>query len=143
MELSWKDLLIYILQSVVAFVVSFGIPYLASLIKKKVKNEELGRVIDRAEKIVTDSVSLINQTFVDALKEADKFGVEEQKAAFEMCKQKVLSLLNAEAIEAIYQTYGDLEQWLKTQIEANVRNEKMFKIEPLELDSAEGVEVEG
>jgi len=122
--MDWEKLLAYILESLVVLLATVVLSYGASLLKKKVKNEEISRLIDRATKIVADSVLLINQTYVDALKQEGKFDKIAQAKAFEKCKQKVLALLSVEAREAIYATYGDFEQWLKTTIEANVRNEK-------------------
>lgn len=122
--MDWEKLLAYILESLVVLLTTVVLSYGASLLKKKVKNEEISRLIDRATKIVADSVLLINQTYVDALKQEGKFDKIAQAKAFEKCKQKVLALLSVEAREAIYATYGDFEQWLKTTIEANVRNEK-------------------
>lgn len=122
--MDWEKLLAYILESLVVLLTTAVLSYGASLLKKKVKNEEISRLIDRATKIVADSVLLINQTYVDALKQEGKFDKIAQAKAFEKCKQKVLALLSVEAREAIYATYGDFEQWLKTTIEANVRNEK-------------------
>lgn len=122
--MDWEKLLAYILESLVVLLTTAVLSYGASLLKKKVKNEEISRLIDRATKIVADSVLLINQTYVDALKQEGKFDKIAQEKAFEKCKQKVLALLSVEAREAIYATYGDFEQWLKTTIEANVRNEK-------------------
>lgn len=123
--MDWKDLLIYILESLCGLVITVGIPLGISLLKQKIKNEQLSRVIDRAAKIVSDSVLLVNQTYVDALKQAKQFDKEAQEKAFAICKAKIIALLNEEAIQAIYETYGDLEEWLRTEIEANVRNEKI------------------
>ena len=123
--MEWKDLLIYILESLCGLVITVGIPYAVMLLKKKIENEQLSRLLDRAAKIVSDSVLLVNQTYVDALKQAKQFDKEAQEKAFAICKAKIIALLNEESIQAIYETYGDLEEWLKTEIEANVRNEKI------------------
>lgn len=133
MNLTWKDLLIYIIQIVCGLVITVGIPYGFTLLRKKVKDERLSRIISRVENIVSKTVILINQTYVDALKEAGKFGKEEQKAAFEMCKSKVLAMLNDEAIKAIAETFGDFDEWIRTLIEAYVRDEKYTVIDESKL----------
>lgn len=124
--MEWKDLLIYIIESLCGLVITVGIPYGVALLRAKIKNEQLARVLDRAAKIVTDSVLLVNQTYVDALKQADHFDAEAQKEAYELCKERVLAMLNQEAVKAIYETYGDFEVWLRTMIESNVRQEKLI-----------------
>lgn len=123
--MDWKDLLIYIIQSLCGLVISVGIPYAFTLLRKKVKDEKLARIIDRVENIVSKTVILVNQTYVDALKESDLFDKEAQIAAFEMCKERVLAMLNEESINAIAETYGDFDEWIRTLIEAYVRENKL------------------
>lgn len=125
----WKDLLIYIIQTLCGLVITVGIPFLFSLLRKKIKDEKLARLLSRVENIVKQTVILINQTYVDALKEEGLFDKEAQKAAFEMCMEKVLTMLNDEAIVAIAETFGDYEEWLRTLIEAYVRENKLEYIE--------------
>lgn len=122
--MNWKDLLIYVIQTLCGLVISVGIPYLFTLLRKKVKDEKIARIISRVENIVRKTVTLINQTYVDALKEAGKFDKEAQKAAFDMCKERVLAMLNEESIKAIAETFGDFDEWIRTLIEAFVRDEK-------------------
>lgn len=137
MEMTWKDLLIYIIQTLCGLVITVGIPYLFTLIRNKVKDEKLERIINRAENIVSKTVILVNQTYVDALKDADMFDKEAQKAAFEMCKEKVLAMLNEESIKAIAETFGDFDEWIRTLIEAYVRENKMEYIEIAEVNTEE------
>lgn len=123
--MDWKDLLIYIIQTLCGLVITVGIPFLFTLLRKKIKDEKLARLLTRVENIVKQTVILINQTYVDALKEEGLFDKEAQKAAFEMCKEKVLAMLNDEAIVAIAETFGDYEEWIRTLIEAYVRENKL------------------
>lgn len=127
--MDWKDLLIYIIQTLCGLVITVGIPFLFTLLRKKIKDEKLARLLSRVENIVKQTVILINQTYVDALKEEGLFDKEAQKAAFEMCKEKVLAMLNDEAIVAIAETFGDYEEWIRTLIEAYVRENKISYIE--------------
>lgn len=127
--MDWKDLLIYIIQTLCGLVITVGIPFLFTLLRKKIKDEKLARLLTRVENIVKQTVILINQTYVDALKEEGLFDKEAQKAAFEMCKEKVLAMLNDEAIVAIAETFGDYEEWIRTLIEAYVRENKLEFVE--------------
>jgi hypothetical protein len=127
--MDWKDLLIYIIQTLCGLVITVGIPFLFTLLRKKIKDEKLARLLSRVENIVKQTVILINQTYVDALKEEGLFDKEAQKAAFEMCKEKVLAMLNDEAIVAIAETFGDYEEWIRTLIEAYVRENKLQFVE--------------
>lgn len=132
MEMNWQDLIMYIIQTLCGLVITVGIPFLFTLLRKKIKDDKLNRIITRVENIVSKTVTLINQTYVDALKEQDMFDKEAQKAAFEMCKEKVLQMLNEESIKAIAETFGDFDEWIRTLIEAYVRENKYITIESIE-----------
>lgn len=127
--MNWEDLLTYIIQTLCGLAITVGIPFLFTLLRKKIKDEKLARLISRVENIVSKTVILVNQTYVDALKEEGLFDKEAQKAAFEMCKEKVLAMLNDEAIVAIAETFGDYEEWIRTLIEAYVRENKLEFVE--------------
>ncbi len=127
--MNWEDLLIYIIKAVCGLVISVGIPLLFTVIRKKVKDEKLNRLLSRVENIVSKAVILVDQTYVDALKEEGLFDKEAQKAAFEMCKEKVLEMLNEETIAALAETFADYEEWIRTLIEAYVRENKVQYIE--------------
>ena len=127
--MNWEDLLIYIIKAVCGLVISVGIPLLFTVIRKKVKDEKLNRLLSRVENIVRKVVILVDQTYVDALKEEGLFDKEAQKAAFEMCKEKVLEMLNEETVTALAETFADYEEWIRTLIEAYVRENKSQYIE--------------
>lgn len=127
--MNWEDLLIYIIKAVCGLVISVGIPLLFTVIRNKVKDEKLNRLLSRVELIVSKAVILVDQTYVDALKEEGLFDKEAQKAAFEMCKEKVLEMLNEETIKALAETFADYEEWIRTLIEAYVRENKLQFIE--------------
>lgn len=133
MNLEWKDVLTYIVQTLCGLVITVGIPYAFTLLRKKVKDDKLARIISRVENIVSKTVILVNQTYVDALKVNGKFDKEAQKAAFEMCKERVLAMLNDESIKAIAETFGDFDEWIRTLIEAYVRDEKYTVIDESKL----------
>ena len=96
----------------------------AQAIKDKNKQEGLNKYIDRATKVITDVVTAISQTTVDTLKQQGAFTKEKQKEAFNKAKKEILELLTKESKEALKEAYGDLDAWIKSQIEANVKRNK-------------------
>ena len=124
MATTWNEVLISIVGGLVglAFTVVSVIlvPMLVEWLKTKTKNEVLQNAIGRAGEIITNAARATTQTYVDALKKANAFDAAAQKTAFNMTMSAVLELLNAETKQAIIDTYGDLEKWLTTEIEAAV-----------------------
>ena len=65
-----------------------------------------------------------NQTYVDALKASGSFDVEAQKQAFMMCKDAVMKILSNEAKDYLASIYGDLDKFIESMIEAQVKQAK-------------------
>ena len=71
-------------------------------------------------------------TFVDSLKKEGKFDLDAQRAAYEEAENRILELggpnykvpLNKELRKVIDLIYGDVDIWLSTQIEAEVKRRK-------------------
>ena len=102
--------------------------YLIKLIRKK--NEELDakvnkevskKYIDMLADTITDCVISTNQTYVDALKAANAFDKEAQKKAFELTYNKIMNVLTEDAKEYLTTIYGDLEIYISTKIESEVK----------------------
>lgn len=116
----WMDVIIQVVEILLGLVVTVGIPYLFSIIKKKTNNETTEKYLNLAESYLKDAVKMTNQTFVNYLKETKNFGEEEQRKAFEMAKQAWIAMLSEEARTIILNTVGDIDEYLNTKIEAMV-----------------------
>lgn len=122
--MDWEQVVVYLIEAICATIVSVAIPYLANLLKQKVKNDKLVKWIEIAEGIVNKAVLTVKQTYVDGLKKDGKFGADEAKEAFESAKTQILAQLNETAKSAIIEAYGDIDDWIRSQIEANVSETK-------------------
>lgn len=122
--MTWTDILVKLVEVVFYGLISIVIPLLFSLVKKYNKNVQVEKLIDKAEVIVTKCVAMVNQTFVDYLKKEDSFDDEEKRQAFELAKANILEMMSEEAKLAIIEQIGDLDVWLKVQIEAAVAEAK-------------------
>ena len=89
-------------------------------LKNKNKNEKDDKYIDRITEIVTLCVITTTQTYVDSLKKLGQFDQNAQIEAFNKTKDAVMSMLNDELKDFIVDTFGDLNEYLSTQIEATV-----------------------
>ena len=105
--------------------------YLVKLIRKKnkeldekVSKEVSRKYIDMLADTITDCVVSTNQTYVDALKAANAFDKEAQKKAFELTYNKIMNVLTEDAKEYLTTVYGDLEIYITTKIESEVKTYK-------------------
>ena len=98
----------------------------AEELKNKNKSDKDDKYIDRITEIITLCVITTTQTYVDSLKKQNAFDKDAQLEAFNKTKTAVLNLLNEELKEFIIETFGDLNEYINTQIEATVSctNEK-------------------
>jgi hypothetical protein len=86
--------------------------------------EFLNKYVELAESVMLKSVVFVNQTYVEALKKQGAFTAENQIEAFNLAKERVLSILTEETIEALTMMYGDYMQFIDTTIEELVNYQK-------------------
>lgn len=123
-----NEILLDVLKALVTFVVIpllswFGVE-LVKWLSNKNKNEKSKQYIEDAVSAVVIAVSEVSQTYVDALKKEGKFDADAQFIAFELARDKALSLINNNSIKAIEVVYNDFEYWLDLIIEQKVRELK-------------------
>lgn len=94
--------------------------------QSKIDNDLADKYIKMVTETVVSCVKATNQTYVDSLKATGAFDVEAQKKAFNMTKNAVLSILTAEAQEYLTEAVGDLNVYINQQIEAAVKDEKLW-----------------
>ena len=97
-----------------------GIRYLAS----KTDNETAKKYLADADAAISTAVTYTSQTYVDALKKSGSFTKENQKEALQLAVDKAATLMTAEARSFLEKAYGDLNAYLVSRIEAEVRVQK-------------------
>ena len=73
---------------------------------------------------ITQCVIATNQTYVESLKKDKAFTAEAQAEAFDKTLNAFMDVLSEDAKKYITETFGDLETYLTTQIEAAVNTNK-------------------
>lgn len=124
--IDWENILAQLIETVTMLLVCVAIPYAIKWIKAKTKNETLLKLIERGENLVQNCVEYTSQTFVNALKQEGKFTKAEAEIAFNMSKDRILSLMTEELQAAIEECFGDVNLWIETQIEMVVLQNKHF-----------------
>ena len=88
-------------------------------------NALLNKYLSMLTSTITDCVIATNQTYVDALKAEGKFDAEAQKKAFSLTCDAVLSILTDDAKEYLSESLGDLESYITSKIESQVKLQKV------------------
>lgn len=119
-----NQILLNILATVVICIVlpliSFLGVKLTQWLNNKIKDEKGQALIGQAVDIVLNAVRSVFQTYVESLKNSGNFTNEAQKIAFNLAKSLVLKQLSEDAKNYISKNYGDLEEWIRNQIEASI-----------------------
>jgi len=90
-----------------------------------VSNAAIKTTLTEASDAVATAVTYTAQTFVDDLKAAGTFDAAAQKAALATALGKALILISTESKTLIANLYGNLEEWLTTKIEQQVKDQKV------------------
>lgn len=105
--------------------------YLVQLIRKKTAeivdaetDAKAQKYIQMLSDTITNCVIATNQTYVDNLKDKNAFDENAQKEAFEKTYQTIIKTLNDEAYKYLEEVYGDLEGYIRTRIESEVKMQK-------------------
>lgn len=93
-------------------------------IKTGIENENINNILNEAYEAISTAVIFTSQTFVEALKSSGSFNSEKQKEALSIALKKTYEMLSDNAISFIYETYGDIENWIITNIEKEVNLNK-------------------
>ena len=118
------NILAAIVTCIVLPLISFiGIKF-TQWLNTKIKNDKGKALMERATQIVLDAVRCVFQTYVEVLKKSGGFDQKAQIYAFNLAKDTALKQLGDDAKEYISENYGDLQEWLKTEIEASINKLK-------------------
>lgn len=122
--MEWNVILICVVVSIVvpiiAGLLAWGISVLKKLVNEKIDNATLKAVLNDGLTVLENSVKYTYQTYVEGMKDKDIFDANAQKQALQMAKDKALSMLSEGFINMIKDMYGDVNNWLETNIESTI-----------------------
>ena len=114
------NVLSVVVTAIVLPLISWAGARLIAWLNTKIKDENARQQLTVATDIVTKAVSSVFQTYVESLKATGSFDKESQVVALTKAKDAALSQMSEDVKHYITTTYGDLENWLTTQIEATI-----------------------
>ena len=122
-----KDLLYVLITVALPIVVYFLCKFLRSKwneIQTNIEDKETAEILGQVVDMVIDCVQYTNQVFVDELKKKGEFTKEASLEAFKMSKERALAMLSEESKAILIKIYGNVDIYLDTIIEANVKQLK-------------------
>lgn len=93
---------------------------LVQLINSKINNNKAANFLSTATTIIINAVRTVFQTYVETLKKEDKFDEASQKLALLKARDIALNQMTDDVKNYITSTYGDLDTWINTNIEATI-----------------------
>lgn len=131
--MNWMNVLAQVFQLVIYPVLSILGVYLVYLIttkiremKEKSKSELINKYLGMLNTTISDCVLATTQTYVEALKKEGKFDLEAQKIAFTKTYDAVMQILTDDAKKYLTNAVGDLETFVTSKIEADVKLIKLY-----------------
>ena len=113
-----KDILLSACSIIVTGLLGWGVSVLTSWLNTKIKDKKLASYLTRITQITTDAVECVFQSFVETLKNNDKFDQNAQKEAKDKALEIINSQLTDELKDFIAENYGDIQKWLLNKIES-------------------------
>ena len=92
--------------------------YIVGLLNSKIKDQKLRTFLTKFTEIVTRCVKALTQTTVQGLKKDGKFDSETAKKVKEECINLIKAQLAPDMIEFIQNNFGDVTEYISTQIES-------------------------
>lgn len=129
--MEYKELLPVIIQTVLipllialtGFLVKW-INAKANQLKEKATDDRYFLYIDILQELVTKTVIMVNQTYVDELKKTNSFSKEAQAQAFKMVYETVITSLSEDVYTYLEKIVGDLDDYITVLIESSVKEQK-------------------
>lgn len=109
-----------VVTSIVLPLISIAGAKLIQFINSKIKNNKAADLLTTATTIVINAVRSVFQTYVEALKKEGSFNKDAQLIALNKAKDIALTQMTDEVKDYLVTTYGSLDTWLDTNIEATI-----------------------
>lgn len=114
------NVLATVVTAIILPLISFLGYKLSAFLSTKIKNEKAANFLKQASEIVLNAVRSVFQTYVESLKKSGSFNSEAQKIAFNLAKNIITKQMTEELKTFIITNYGDLDEWIRNQIEASI-----------------------
>lgn len=99
--------------------------YITGLLNSKIKDQKLRTFLTKFSELLIGCVNSLTQTVVEPLKKEGKFTDEVAQKVKKDCVSLIKTQLSQEMINFITENYGDLTDFISTQIESFLLQNKV------------------
>ena len=118
--MQWQEIVYTVIALLVTSVVMYGITQLKNYIATKLKDGNLKNFLNIALSSIQTAVKSTYQTYVESIKGTKDWTTDAQQTALNAALETAKASLSSDVQEYIKTTYGDVDTWIKTQIEATL-----------------------
>ena len=105
---------------IITGLISWATTALVTWLNTKIKDKKMAEIASGITTIILNAVTAVTQTFVDTLKKNGKFDEAAQAEAQERALKIINSQLTEPMLQYIKDNFGDVQEYLKTRIEAMI-----------------------
>lgn len=120
----WLEIILGALAPLLVAAISYGFALLRKWVLSKIKNEKLQQVVEHVLGFTEDVVLMVNQTYVNNLKDENLFDLVAQKEAFNRAFNAAKSMITEEKQRILEAAFGNVDVWLASLIESKVEEAK-------------------
>ena len=118
--MDWQSLIIKIVSALLAALGAWVLAKVKVLITTKIKNENARKLLSDATTVVANAVKATYQTYVESIKGTDAWTKDAQTEALSLAATSARMQLSADVEKYINENFGDVEHWVKEQIESTL-----------------------
>lgn len=133
--MDWQSIIIKIVSALLAALGAWVLAKVKDLITTKTKNEKARKLLTDATTVVANAVKATYQTYVEAIKGTNAWTKDAQEEALSLAVTSARMQLSADVEKYINENFGDVENWVKEQIESTLYD---LKNKPAEAQNENG-----
>lgn len=133
--MDWQSIIIKIVSALLAALGAWVLAKVKDLIATKTKNEKARKLLTDATTVVANAVKATYQTYVEAIKGTNAWTKDAQEEALSLAATSARMQLSADVEKYINENFGDVENWVKEQIESTLYD---LKNKPAEAQNENG-----
>ena len=120
-DIEWTEIILKVIEGLAGLAGTILCYFITIWANKHIKDEKIKAHIIELANIVKEVVLEVSQTFVDKMQKAGNWNDDTKKEALSMALSKAQSLMSDELKTWVNDTYGDVNAYLTTLIEAQIK----------------------